>query len=78
MKTFVRREKAGQSEMGHESGQHDDNIFANAMAWTRGHDMDNEAQKLNSWWDDHKEKESGEIDEGWASQEISIGAYDDE
>jgi hypothetical protein len=78
MKTFVRREKAGQSEMGHESGQHDDNIFANAMAWTRGHDMDNDAQKLNSWWDDHKEKESGEIDEGWASQEISIGAYDDE
>jgi hypothetical protein len=78
MKTFVRREKAGKSEMGHESGAHDDNIFASAMAWIRGHDMENSAAKLGSWWDDHTEKEQGEVDTGWAEQLVSIGEYDSE
>jgi hypothetical protein len=78
MKTFVRREKAGQSEMGHESGQHDDNIFSHAMAWIRGHDMENTAARMGSWFETHKPKEEEEVDTGWAEQLVSIGGYDDE
>jgi hypothetical protein len=78
MKTFVRREKSGQSEMGHETGQHDDNIFSQAMCWTRGHDMDNTAARMGSWFETHKPKEEEEVDTGWAEQLVSIGGYDDE
>ncbi len=76
MKTFVRREKAGQSEMGHETGQHDDGIFSHAMAWIRGNDMSNTAEKLNSWYAENPGRSEEEIDTGWATQEMVIGDYD--
>jgi hypothetical protein len=44
--TFVRKEKNGASEMGHEAGQHDDNIFSNAMAFLTSHDMEGTAERL--------------------------------
>ena len=79
MSTFVRKEKAGQSEMGHDSGQHDDNIFSQAMAWIRGHDQANTAARLGSWFDTHKPSDNeNEVDTGWAEQLVSIGGYDDE
>ncbi len=79
MKTFVRREKAGQSEMGHESGQHDDAIFGPAMAWTRGHDQENAAEKMGSWFESNKPyTEDGEVDTGWAEQTVCIGEYDED
>lgn len=78
LKTFIRREKAGQSEMGHETGQHDDNIFSHAMAWTRGHDIENMASKLGSWYEENKPKEDGEVDEGWAECLVAIDGYDEE
>lgn len=78
MKMFVRREKAGQSEMGHESGQHDDNIFSHAMAWTRGHDYDNMAAKMGSWYESHPSESEEEVDTGWAEQGVCIGEYDDD
>lgn len=49
LKTFVRREsKTGKkrSEMGHDVGEHDDNIFACAMGWTTLHDLENWAERL--------------------------------
>jgi hypothetical protein len=78
MKTFVRREKAGQSEMGHETGQHDDNIFSQAMSWTRGHDIENMASKMGSWFDANPVKAEEEVDTGWAEQLMVIGEYDAE
>jgi hypothetical protein len=79
MKTFVRKEKAGQSEMGHESGQHDDNIFSQAMCWIRGHDQANTAARLGSWFEDNKSKENeDDVDTGWAEQGVCIGEYDDD
>lgn len=46
LKTFVRKEKEGMSEMTHEVGQHDDNIFSNAMCWTTNHDLDSDSERL--------------------------------
>ncbi len=78
LKTFIRREKAGQSEMGHETGQHDDGIFSHAMAWTRGHDLDSMAAKLGSWFAQNKSDTEQEIDMGWAEQVLTIDGYDGE
>lgn len=75
MKTFVRKEKNGQSEMGHEPGQHDDNLFSHAMAWIRGHDMENIAAKLGSWYEANP-PQSTAADMGWASQEMIIEDYE--
>ena len=72
MKTFVRREKAGQSEMGHETGQHDDNIFSQAMCWTRGHDMDNTAARMGSWFETHKPKSEDEERGRWMGRAIDV------
>jgi hypothetical protein len=46
LSTFVRKEKSGISEMTHETGQHDDNIFAAALAWFRAHHLDDESKRL--------------------------------
>lgn len=70
LSTFVRKEKNGASEMGHESGQHDDNIFAPAMAWTTAHDLENEAAKLQSKYT--PKAKSPPIDERWASNAFAI------
>lgn len=47
LKTFIRKEKAGMSEMIHEVGDHDDAIFGAAMAWLRLHHLDNKAERLS-------------------------------
>ena len=78
MKTFVRKEKAGQSEMGHETGQHDDNIFSQAMVWTRGHDLDNQATRLGSWYEANLPQKGVELDNVWAVQQVTIDGYDAE
>jgi len=71
LKTFIRKEKAGISEMGHEAGQHDDNIFSAAMGWFRIHHLDSESQRLQ---EKYKPKEvlNTEIDTRWATNEIRI------
>jgi len=79
LKTFIRREKNGQSEMGHETGQHDDGIFSHAMAWTRGHDLEGMAQKLGSWFAANPPKgDDEEVDLGWAEQVLVLDGYDGE
>jgi hypothetical protein len=48
LSAFVRKEKAGISEMTHEVGQHDDAIFGAAMAWITAHHLDNDTDRLQS------------------------------
>jgi hypothetical protein len=71
LKTFIRKEKAGISEMGHEAGQHDDSIFAAAMGWFRIHHLDSESQRLQ---EKYKPKEvlNTEIDTRWATNAVVI------
>lgn len=71
LKTFVRKEKNGISEMGHEQGQHDDNIFSAAMAWLTAHDLENQAARLETKYQP-KEIRQAEVDERWASNELVI------
>ena len=71
LKTFVRKEKNGLSEMGHESGQHDDNIFSNAMAYLTAHDMENTAARLEAKYRLPEQKKT-EVDERWASNEVVL------
>jgi len=70
LKTFVRKEKNGASEMGHESGQHDDNIFSNAMAHLTGHDMENSAARLESKY--KAPPKQPPLDMRWATNAMSI------
>jgi hypothetical protein len=71
LKTFVRKEKNGISEMGHESGQHDDNIFSNAMAYLTSHDMENTAARMEEKYRP-KEVPKGQVDTRWASNSVCI------
>lgn len=71
LKTFVRKEKNGASEMGHESGQHDDNIFGAAMAWTTAHDFSNDASRLQDKYTPLPTT-AEKPNDGWCSNEISI------
>ena len=50
--TFVRKYVGGEgkSEMIHEQGQHDDNIFASAMGFTTFHELENSAARIQSRW----------------------------
>jgi hypothetical protein len=64
--------------MGHETGQHDDNIFSHAMAWTRGHDIENMAEKMGSWFSLNPPKDDEEVDMGWAEQVLVLDGYDGE
>ena len=36
--------------MVHQTGQHDDNIFAPALGWTTFHELENSAQRIQSRW----------------------------
>ena len=71
LSTFVRKEKNGASEMGHEAGQHDDNIFGSAMAWTTSHDLENEAGRLESKYVSPNVRRPP-INSGWATNELRI------
>lgn len=71
LKTFVRKEKNGISEMGHESGQHDDNVFAAAMAWITSHDLENQAARLEAKYKPVEVRQA-EADNNWASNEVVI------
>lgn len=70
LKTFIRKEKAGQSEMTHEVGQHDDNIFSNAMAWTTNHDLDDESLRLQNKY--KAPDPMPRVDSRWATQAIQL------
>jgi hypothetical protein len=70
--TFVRKQdgNSGKSRMEHEDGQHDDNIFACAMAWTTMHDLQNDAERLENKFAPPRPKD--QIDDRWASNCLVI------
>ena len=69
--TFVRKHSDGRpGRMEHETGQHDDGLFADAMAWTTLHDLENSAQRIQSRWP--LEKKVKEAVDGWCSREMLI------
>lgn len=71
MKTFIRR-KVGEdkAKMIHEKGEHDDDIFATAMALQTAHDIENESERITKSYS--SEKDSGPVDSGWCNAEVVI------
>ena len=68
---FVRKYKEqGQSRMEHEVGQHDDGLFADALAWTTLHDLENTAQRIQSRWPLTKKVEQAM--DGWCTREMLV------
>ena len=69
--TFVRKHSdGGPGRMEHETGQHDDGLFADAMAWTTLHDLENSAQRIQSRWP--LEKKVKEAVDGWCTREMLV------
>ena len=72
MKTFMRRLKLGRATMGHDNGEHDDNIFANAMALITAHDIEDEGKRIESKY--HVEPDPEQINDGWCnSYQVVMG-----
>ena len=69
--TFVRKYVGGEgrSEMIHEQGQHDDNIFASAMGLTTFHELENSAARIQSRWPLTK-KVKDALEDEWAAAEF--------
>ena len=68
---FMRKYKDhGLAQMEHGVGQHDDNVFSAAMAWTTLHDTENTAARVQSRWPIRKKVQDA-LD-GWAVREMII------
>ena len=65
---FVRKYtgEQGKSEMIHAQGQHDDNIFADAIGWTTFHELENTASRIQSRWP--LTKKVKEVVDEWCSR----------
>lgn len=70
-KTFIRR-KVGEdkAKMIHEKGEHDDNIFASAMALLTAHDIEDEADRLGRRY--APVHDSGPVSEEWCEMVVEI------
>lgn len=70
-KTFIRR-KVGEdkAKMIHEKGEHDDNIFASAMALLTAHDIEDEADRLGRRY--APASDSGPVSEEWCEMAVEI------
>lgn len=79
LRTFVRKfdkseGRNASARMEHESGQHDDGLFADAMAWTTLHDLENSAQRIQSRWP--LEKRAREVlEDAWAERSSIVPGY---
>lgn len=74
LETFMRKYKErGLSRLEHALGQHDDNIFSNAMAWTTGHDLENTALRIQSRYP--LKKKDVVPEDGWCDRTILLPAY---
>lgn len=71
LKTFIRR-KVGEdkAKMIHEKGEHDDNIFANAMALLTAHDIEIEASRITKRYNPIENYE--ETSEEWCTGMVEI------
>ena len=56
--------------MKHETGQHDDELFADAMGWTTLHDLENSAQRIQSRG--RLTKKVKDAVDGWCSREMFV------
>ncbi len=71
--SFVRKYTGGEgkSEMIHEQGQHDDNIFSSAMGWTTFHELENASARIQSRWPLTK-KVKDALEDEWATREFVV------
>ena len=74
LKSIVRVETSGISRIDHKPGEHDDNVFANGMAYFTAHDMDNNAQRQEGRYKSKEEYEEVDLD-GWCEYGTTIGNY---
>jgi len=74
--SFVRKYGGGEgrSEMIHEQGQHDDNIFASAMGWTTFHELENSASRIQSRWPLTKKVKEA-LDDSWCTNSMLVPGY---
>lgn len=74
--TFVRKYtgEQGKSEMIHEQGGHDDNIFASAMGWTTFHELENSSARIQSRWPLTK-KVKAALDDEWCHRGFLVPEY---
>jgi hypothetical protein len=71
LKTFIRR-KVGEdkAKMIHEKGEHDDNIFAPAMALQTAHDIEDQSMRITKSY--IPPKDDGPVSEEWAENSVVI------
>jgi hypothetical protein len=70
--SFVRKYKErGLALLEHAQGDHDDNIFSNAMAWTTGHELENTALRIQSRYPLKKKEEV--IEDQWCERIVVVG-----
>ena len=71
LKTFIRR-KSGEdkAKMIHEVGQHDDNIFSNAMALLTAHDIEIEASRITKCYS--PAKDDAQVSTDWCDGSVTI------
>jgi hypothetical protein len=70
LKELIRKEKDGISELTHDNGKHDDNVFGAAMSYRTLHDAENSALRQEQRYrPDTKEEE---ISMDWCTQLVSI------
>lgn len=60
--------------MEHETGQHDDQLFANALVWTTLHDTENSAARIQSRWPIQKQIKAV-INDSWAHRSVVLPSY---
>ena len=71
--TFVRKYVGGEgrSELIHQQGAHDDNIFASAMGFTTFHELENSAARIQSRWPLTKKVKEA-LEDQWCTREILV------
>jgi hypothetical protein len=71
LKELIRKEKDGISELTHDAGKHDDNVFGAAMSYRTLHDAENSALRQEQRYrseDDKNEK----VNYDWCTQELVL------
>ena len=74
---FVRKFDKGvgnSARMEHQQGGHDDQLFANAMSWTAGHDIENSARRIQSRWPLTKKVKEA-LNDTWCTQASIVPGY---
>jgi hypothetical protein len=71
MRTFIRRRVGEEkSKMIHEKGEHDDNIFATAMALLTAHDFELESKRIEQRYEQPKTEDEADLE--WCTGAVAI------